>query len=54
MHRRLPSKLIDNEALYGRVKSLICDNLSDKEIRLTLHREGFPISQDALKSYGSG
>jgi arginine repressor len=27
----------------------VCDNLSDKEILSTLHREGFEISQDTLR-----
>lgn len=43
---RLPSKTADNIALCERIRSLICDNLSDREILLTLHREGFQISQD--------
>lgn len=47
--RRLPSKTADNTALCERVRSLICDNLSDREILLTLHREGFQISLDTLR-----
>ena len=47
--RRLPSKTFDNEALCERIQYLVCDNLSDREILLMLHREGFQISQDTLR-----
>jgi arginine repressor len=47
--RRLPSKIADNTALYERIRLLVYDNLSDGEILLTLHREGFQISQQTLK-----
>lgn len=48
--RRLPSKLIDNEALCDRVRALIYDNYSDSEALSKLHKEGFQISQKALKT----
>lgn len=45
----LRTKRIDDPILCERIRSLVCDNLSDKEILLTLHREGFQISQDTLR-----
>ena len=51
--RRLPSKTFDNEALCERIQYLVCDNLSDREILLMLHREGFQISQDTLRKRNS-
>jgi DNA-binding HxlR family transcriptional regulator len=38
--RRLPPKVADEPALHDRIKSLVLDGLSDKEIVPTLRREG--------------
>jgi hypothetical protein len=51
--RRLPRLLRGSDghkALCDRIKSLVFDNYSDAEILLTLHREGFKVSNDTLKN----
>ncbi|KAJ5460980.1 uncharacterized protein N7458_002532 [Penicillium daleae] len=47
--RRLPSKTADNQALCDRIRSLVRDNYSDKEILPILQREGFKIAHITLK-----
>ncbi|KAF3392417.1 hypothetical protein F1880_008931 [Penicillium rolfsii] len=47
--RRLPSNTADNQALCDRIRFLVCDNLSDKEILPILRHEGFKIASITLK-----
>jgi arginine repressor len=47
--RRLPPKTADNEALCERIRTLVYDNLTDKEILPILHHEGFKIAHVTLK-----
>ncbi|KAJ5900321.1 uncharacterized protein N7473_004391 [Penicillium subrubescens] len=48
--RRLPTTTaVDNQALCDRIRFLVCDNLSDKEILPILHHEGFKIAPITLK-----
>lgn len=47
--RRLPSNTADNQALCDRIRFLVCDNLSDKEILPILHHEGFKVASITLK-----
>jgi arginine repressor len=46
--RRLPSKAIDNEALCERIRSLVSDNYSNREILPNLRREVFQITNTTL------
>lgn len=47
--RRLPPNTADNQALCDRIRFLVCDNLSDKEILPILHHDGFKIAPVTLK-----